>query len=416
MKNILGYIGVGLRELFWIVIAGVVIFGGIAGFKYLGENREVVEVKSVSRPITLVKTIDLNPINAPLPIRGEGFVQPFRIASLASQVGGQVVKLHPAITERGIFKMGDVLVRLDDSAERAILTQTIANIEGTQARLDLNALLLERTEALRASGTTSQASLDQVRSQKAELAASLNSLQASKKSAEVALNRKVVKAPFNGSVLSKSVEIGTVVNGGQSIAEIFTQDRMEINVPVREADAALIPGLFSGAAPIATVSIKFAGKTFLWAANVSRVAPNLDVRTRTLAVTVELNDIAAIGTQRDETLASGAPPAMINSFAKVVIQGIHPDDTFPIPSTALHAGKYLWLFAPSDTNGGILRILETELIHVDGETSYVTIQTLPAKSRLITTALLTAQEGMRLQDVRDELLDTPTQLEQVADE
>jgi hypothetical protein len=191
---------------------------------------------------------------------------------------------------------------------------------------------------------------------------------------------------------------------------------MEINVPVREADAALIPGLFSGAAPIATVSIKFAGKTFLWAANVSRVAPNLDVRTRTLAVTVELNDIAGIGTQRDETLASGAPPAMINSFAKVVIQGIHPDDTFPIPSTALHAGKYLWLFAPSDTNGGILRILETELIHVDGETSYVTIQTLPAKSRLITTALLTAQEGMRLQDVRDELLDTPTQLEQVADE
>ena len=131
LKNIWGYIGVGLRELFWIVIAGAVIFGGIAGFKYLGENREVVKVEPVSRPITLVKTIDLNPINAPLPIRGEGFVQPFRIASLASQVGGQVVKLHPAITERGIFKIGDVLVRLDDSAERASLTQTIANIEAT---------------------------------------------------------------------------------------------------------------------------------------------------------------------------------------------------------------------------------------------------------------------------------------------
>ena len=164
LKNILGYVGVGLRELFWVVIAGAVIFGGIAGFRYLGENREVVEVEPVSRPITLVKTLDLNPINAPLPIRGEGFVQPFRLASLASQVGGQIIKLHPAITERGVFKMGDILVRLDDSAERASLTQTIANIEGTQARLDLNALLLERAEALRASGITSQASLDQLRS------------------------------------------------------------------------------------------------------------------------------------------------------------------------------------------------------------------------------------------------------------
>ncbi len=134
MKKVLGYIGVGLREVFWIAIAGGVIFGGITGFNYLGENRTIVEAAPVVRPVTLVETIDLEAIATPLPIRGEGFVQPFRIANLASQVGGQVIGLHPAITERGIFKQGDILVRLDDSAERASLTQTIANIEGTQAR------------------------------------------------------------------------------------------------------------------------------------------------------------------------------------------------------------------------------------------------------------------------------------------
>ena len=107
MKNILGYIGVGLRELFWVVVAGAVIFGGITGFKYLGENREIVEAEPAPRPITLVETIELKTFNAPLPIRGEGFIQPFRIASLAGQVGGQVIKLHPAITERGVFKQGD---------------------------------------------------------------------------------------------------------------------------------------------------------------------------------------------------------------------------------------------------------------------------------------------------------------------
>ena len=300
MKKVLGYIGVGLRELFWIAIAGGVIFGGITGFKYLGENRTIVEAAPVARPVTLVETIDLTAITNPLPIRGEGFVKPFRIANLASQVGGQVVGIHPAITERGIFKQGDVLVSLDDSAERASLTQTIANIEGTQARLDLNTILLERTESLRASGTTSQAALDQVRSQQAELDASLNSLQAAKKSAEVALGRKIVRAPFDGAVLSKSVEIGTIVNGGQSIAEIFTQDRMEIDVAVREADAALIPGLFAGVPTAASVTVQFAGKTFLWAAHVSRVAPNLDARTRTLTVTVELDDGTAIGAQGGE--------------------------------------------------------------------------------------------------------------------
>ncbi|MDE0783694.1 MAG: efflux RND transporter periplasmic adaptor subunit [Planktomarina sp.] len=416
MKNILGYIGVGLRELFWVAIAGAIIFGGITGFKYLSENREVVEAEAVPRPITLVETIDLQAFNAPLPIRGEGFIQPFRIASLASQVGGQVIKLHPGITERGVFKQGDVLVRLDDSAERASLTQTAANIEGLQAKLDLNAILLKRTEALRVSGTTSQAALDQVRGQRAELAASLNSLQAAKKSAKIYIDRKIVKAPFDGAVLSKSVEIGSVVNGGQSIAEIFTQDRMEINVPVREADAALIPGLFSGAAPTATITVEFAGKTFVWTGRVSRVAPNLDVRTRTLTVTVELDDVAATGAQGGETLASGAPPAMINSFAKVVIQGIRPNSTYPIPSTAMRGGKNLWLFDPSNINGSVLRIIKAELMHVDGETSYVRVKKLPEKSRLVTTALSTAQDGMRLRDVRNKLVNTITTLEQLTNE
>ena len=107
---------------------------------------------------------------------------------------------------------------------------------------------------------------------------------------------------------------------------------------------------------------------------------------------------------------------MINSFAKVVIQGIRPDGTYPIPSTALHGGTHLWLFDPSNTKGSVLKIIKAELIHVDGETSYVKIKTLPTKSRLITTALSTAQEGMRLRDVRDKLLNTPTALEQAVDE
>jgi RND family efflux transporter MFP subunit len=416
LKKVLGYIGVGLREFFWIAIAGGIIFGGITGFNYLGKNRTIVEAAPVVRPVTLVETIDLAAIATPLPIRGEGFVQPFRIANLASQVGGRVTGLLPAITERGNFKQGDVLVRFDDSAERASLTQTIANIEGTQARLDLNTILLERTESLRASGTTSQAALDQVRSQQAELDASLNSLQAAKISAEVALGRKIVTAPFDGAVLSKSVEIGTVVNGGQSIAEIFTQDRMEIDVAVREADAALVPGLFAGSPTAASVTVQFAGKTFLWAAHVSRVAPNLDARTRTLTVTVELDDGTALGAQGGEILASGAPPALINSFAKVVIQGIRPESTYPIPSTALRGGNHLWLFDDTNPEVSVLSIIPAELIHVDGETSYVKISPLPAQSRLITTALSTAQEGMQLRDVRDKVATAPTTSEPAADE
>ena len=399
MKKLLGYVGVGLRELFWIAVAGAVIFGGITGFRYLGENREIVEPAVVERPIVLVETSELAQIKAPLPIRGEGFMQPFRVANLASQVGGQVVELHPAITNRGSFKQGEVLVRLDDSAERAALSQSQANIDGTRARLDLNKILLERTEALRESGAASQATLDQVLSQQEELSATLNNLLAAQNVAELNLARKAVKAPFDGAVISKQVEIGTVVNGGQAIAEIYTQNRMEIDLPVREADAALIPGLFKGAATSAVVSVKFAGQNFEWDARVTRVAPTLDPRTRTLTVTVELDDIMAARAAGTDGLASGAPPALINSFAKVVIEGPLPDATYPIPSTSLRGGEGLWLFEPVESGGGVLRIVLADLIHVDGETSYVRTNDLPPEARLITTALSTPQAGMQLRDV-----------------
>ena len=402
MKKIIGYLGVGLRELFWIAVAVAVVFGGITGFRYLGENREVIEPTVVERPTTLVETAEIFLIDSPLPIRGEGFMQPHRSANLASQVGGQVIELHPAITERGAFKQGEVLVRLDDSAEHATLTQTQANIDGTRARLDLNQILLERTEKLRSSGSASQASLDQVRSTQQELSASLNSLIAAQNVAEVSLGRKIVAAPFDGAVLSKNLDIGSVVNGGQAIAEIFTEDRMEIDVPVREADAALIPGLFEGASPSATVSVRFAGQSFEWDAEVTRVAPTLDQRTRTLTVTVELIDITGARATGSSILASGAPPALINSFANVVIEGPQPDATYAVPSTALRGGSELWLLTPSEGDGGTLKIVPATLVHVDNETSYVTSASIPKNARLITTALSTPQEGMKLRDVAAE--------------
>ncbi|MFB0994717.1 MAG: hypothetical protein QMC17_07910, partial [Paracoccaceae bacterium] len=90
--------------------------------------------------------------------------------------------------------------------------------------------------------------------------------------------------------------------------------------------------------------------------------------------------------------------------------------TYPIPSTALRGGNQLWLFDPSNPDVSVLRIIPAELIHVDGETSYVKIDTLSAQSRLITTALSTAQEGMQLRDVKDKIASALAPSEQTLDE
>ncbi|MDP3315445.1 MAG: efflux RND transporter periplasmic adaptor subunit [Devosia sp.] len=391
----LRFVGRILREVIWIVIAVALVYGGFQGFRFLGDSRPVIEVAPVERPITLVETAELAPITGPLPVRGQGFVVPYRRVALSALSGGRIVELHPALVDRrGQFSEGDVLVRLDGSAERASLEQIASSIKATEARLDLNRTQLGRIQALRDSGSASQGTLDELTAQNAELAANLEGFRAALVLGQIALENRSVVAPFDGAVLTKSAEVGSVVGAGQSIAEIYTSGQLDVDIAIREADASLIPGLFDGAKVPASVSIVFAGREINWHADITRVAPDLDPQTRTLTVTVEISDVAGGRTDDENQLISGAPPALINAFARVVISGDQPAATYPVPSTALRNGQSVWV-----TQGGVLRILPARLVHVDGETSYVTIDELPQGARLILTALASPVEGMELRDL-----------------
>ncbi|MEM8536492.1 MAG: efflux RND transporter periplasmic adaptor subunit [Pseudomonadota bacterium] len=393
MRKVFGWIFTAAREFFWIAAAVAIVYGGYLGFQYLGDNRTVVEAEPAARPVTLVETAGFAEINGPLPIRGEGFVEPFRTVALSAPLGGRIVTLHPAITDRGSFAAGDILVEIDASTERAQIAQAQASIAATEARLDLLGTQLTRARNLLERNAVSQAAVDDLLGQEEEIRANLEGQRAQLTSAEIALENKIVRAPFDGSVQTKLAEIGNVVAGGSPIAQIYTDDRMEVSVAIRESDAALIPGLFEDRAAPATVSISFAGVEKQWQAEVVRVDPSLDPQTRTLTVSVALTDRI----ESDVTLASGAPPALINAFAKVVIDGIEPDMTYAIPSTALRNGNAVWLL-----RDGALDIHPAQLVHVDGETSFVAIDALQPDDRLVLTTLAAPQPGKILRDISEE--------------
>lgn len=390
MRKVLRFLGVFLKETFWIAVAVAIIAGGYVGFNYLGDNREVVEAEPIPRPETLVETTSLALHHAPLPIRGEGFVEPFRTVALSAPTGGRIVMLHPAITNRGPFQAGEVLVEIDASAERAQIVQSQANIAATEARLDLVITQLDRAQSLRERNAIAQSAVDDLLGQRDEVMANLAAQQAQLSSAEIALENKIVRAPFDGAVQSKEAEIGNVVAGGSPIAQIYTDDRMEVSIAIREGDAVLIPGLFTGNPAPAEVSIAFAGVDKRWLGEIVRVDPALDPRTRTLTVTVALRDRLGSATE----FAAGAPPALINAFAKVVVNGTQAEDTYAIPSTAFRSGETIWLL-----RAGRLVFHPAERVHVDGETSYVRATGLQPEDRLVLTTLAAPKEGQSLRDV-----------------
>ena len=222
---------------------------------------------------------------------------------------------------------------------------------------------------------------------------------AAQQSASIAVKSKQIIAPFSGAVLEKLQEVGSVVASGQSIAEIYTNNQMEVVIPVREAEAALIPGMFEGGTAKAKVNVGFAGQTYQWNAHVSRVDPALDPRTRTLSVSIGLDNIGKPIPLNPNSTSFGTIPALINAFAKVQIDGIEKTHTYAIPSTAIRSGNKIWLFEVAEQDRGKLRSVDVRPTHFDGETTYVVVDNWPSNTRLILTTLAAPTPGMPLRDL-----------------
>ena len=376
-------------------MTGAILVGGYFGVMALRDNRATLEQVPVSQAATTVGTQALTPWTAPLPIRGEGFVSAERSVSLAALTGGEIVYLHPSIaTQDGRFMRDDVLVRIDDSADQANLRKADADIAAAEAQFTLDRGDLERTRSLFERGLTPQKTLDELEARVAASEYRLDGLEASKEALEASAANKVIRAPFDGAILSKQVELsGAIVSPGQTLAEAFTDESLNVVVSVGEAEASLIPGLFEGAGADAEVQIAFAGTSYITSGTVTKVAPALDARTRTLAITVSLDGNDRLTPVAGPLPASGAPPALINAFAQVEIFGTTAADTYRIPSTALRSGD-IWL-----AEDGALSLVPARPLHVDGGFSFVTADDVPDGARLVVSSIPVPVNGMPVEDV-----------------
>ncbi|MBU2533396.1 MAG: efflux RND transporter periplasmic adaptor subunit [Alphaproteobacteria bacterium] len=387
-------LGIIVRNVLWVGLTGAVLAGGYFGFTSMRDNRDTLEPVPVSQPSTAVQTEPLRPWVAPLPVRGEGFVTAERSVSLSTLAGGEIVYLHPSLaSEDGRFAKDDILVRIDDAAEQANLRKADADIAAAQSQLALDRVERERMQSLFGRGLTPQKTLDEIEAQVAASEYRLEGLMASKAALEVAVANKVVRAPFDGAILSNEVETGAIVSPGQTMAEAFTDESLAVVVNLGEAEAALIPGLFDGANAEADVRIAFAGTTYAASGKVTKVAPALDTRTRTLAVTVSLDGADKLQPVAGPLPASGAPPALINAFAEVEIYGATEQNTYLIPSTAVHSGN-IWL-----ADGRSLRLVPVKRLHVDGGNLFVAAEDIPDNARLVVSTIAVPVDGMAIEDV-----------------
>lgn len=220
--------------------------------------------------------------------------------------GGRVAAIYVEAGER--VKRGQVLARLDTSVVQPQVTNLEAALELAKAEADLALAEYKRALALGTSGALSKEETERRRSSSVTAAAKVKVAAAQLAEAEARLARMEVRAPADGLLLTRTVELGqTVTPGSGALFRIAEGGEVELRGEVAEQD---LPLLKVGQA----VRVKLTGSSQAFEGQVRLLGAVIDPQTRLGTVRVALKS--------DPNLRPGAfarADVLVNNAERIVL-------------------------------------------------------------------------------------------------
>lgn len=211
------------------IILGLIILIIIGYFLINSFLGNTVEVK-------LTTAVLQKPGQTTASLNASGYVVAQRKAAIASKGTGRLIYL--GVVEGDKVKKDQVIARLENTDIVAQLDEAKANLTLTQADLRNAENTFKRESELFNKGLSSQQVFDQAEANYNRLLASIEVAKARIKQYEVALENTLIRAPFDGTVLTKNAEVGEIVApfGGSTTSKTAVVTIADMNSLLVEAD------------------------------------------------------------------------------------------------------------------------------------------------------------------------------------
>ncbi|MEQ8359430.1 MAG: HlyD family efflux transporter periplasmic adaptor subunit [Cytophagales bacterium] len=221
--------------------------GGTLSFsRFLISQKELPAQRPKPEVKNYVKAIPVRYESVPVAIEVFGRVGSSQQLNLVAEVGGKLLPGNVALKEGTNFRQGSVLAKINNSEQLLSLQSRKSNFLNlvataipdikidfaesyTQWESYYNRIDLDKDLPIIPSNLSPKA--------KAFLATKgILSEYYSIKSLEDNLKKYTLIAPYNGSIQTVSIEVGSVVNPGSTIASIIRTDKLELKVPIELGD------------------------------------------------------------------------------------------------------------------------------------------------------------------------------------
>ena len=375
----------------WILIPGIFV-AALAAAGLLSQMQPEPEKEEEENLDLLVEVLPLETSAESFRIRSQGTIRPRTQTVLSAEVSGSIVSISPKFVAGGVFRPGEVLMRIDPTNYTVAVDKAEALVKQRQIEFD-------GASKLRSQGYRAE-------SEYASAAAALASAQAELVSAERNLERTYIRLPYEGMVLSKDADIGQFVSPGMQLGVVFATDQAEVRLPLTDLDLAFVAmpdaseitatGFADG--PPVTLTAVQRGQRAQWEAQIVRSEGVVDERSRVTYAVAQIDD--------PYRLHGEGTPLPIGTFVAAEIEGSTVFDVIRVPRGALRGADQVLIV--DDEN--MIEIRRVDVIRTDERYAYLSGGVLPGE-RITTTAIEAPTNGMSVRT-----LETPTERDRGEDE
>ena len=225
----------GRRVSKWMIILPVILIALVSLFFIFRNSLEG------PREVELAPATLTSPSAANTVLTASGYVVAQVKAAVASKGTGRLEYL--GVEEGDVVKKNQIIARLQDDDVLAALAQASANLAVARADSEDATRSLARARQLFSSNLASKADLDAAEARSGRVIASIRSAEAAVTSAEVGVENTRIRAPFDGTVLTKYANVGEVfapfassANSRGAVVTMADMSSLQVEADVSESN------------------------------------------------------------------------------------------------------------------------------------------------------------------------------------
>lgn len=339
----------------WFVFGGLLLlFGALIGFNLVLKPKFIDEaIRGGGAPVATISAQTVVARNWQPRLSAVGTVEAVQGVMLSPRESGIVTTIF--FKSGQMVQEGDLLVQIDDEAQRADVRLFEATLKNAQ-------LELSRTQELVKRQVVSEAALDRVIAARDEANAELSRARAS-------VEDQAIRAPFSGRVGIRRVNMGQYVNPGDEIVSLQTLDPIYVNFEVPEN---VIGKLAVGQRMNTKVG---AYPDALFGGEITSIDASVNVNTRSISVQATLSNPEGLLT-----------PGM---FANVSVAQPTKFDVVTVPQTAIAYSLYgdtVWVLTPEEGDPAFYTATRQIIQPRDGNSGEIVVEGDVKPGDLVVTA------------------------------